>query len=235
MPRGLRPGRRPAAKIREPGDLTERHTSPTCADRLGGLRRRGPLRQAGNAAGGTMRRLVVASAILATLLILPLAGVAAAPHPAVQPTDSERAVAALSYLWAAQRPDGSLDKSLGETADFVIGAAAAGYDPATLQGCAGTATALDYLATASDVAAGDAAKTGKTILAVVAAGGHPASFAGRDLTARLVALYNSGTGAYGDGSTFGQSFAVLAVVASGGAVPAAALAELKALRDPDGS
>jgi len=182
-----------------------------------------------------MRRLVVASAILATLLILPLAGVAAAPNPAVLPTDSERAVAALSYLWAAQRPDGSLDKSLGETADFVIGAAAAGYDPATLQGCAGTATAVDYLATASDAAAGDAAKTGKTILAVVGAGGNPASFAGRDLTARLVALYHSGTGAYGDGSTFGQSFAVLAVVASGGVVPPAALTELKSLQDPDGS
>ena len=148
----LRPGRRPAAtmshwrkpmalEIRKPGDLTERRTSPTCADRLGGLRRRGPLRQAGNAAGGTMRRLVVASAILASLLTtltLPLAGVAAAPNalPVTAPTDPERAAAALSYLWAAQRPDGSLDKSLGETADFVIGAAAAGYDPATLQGCA---------------------------------------------------------------------------------------------------
>jgi hypothetical protein len=184
-----------------------------------------------------MRRLVVASAILAILLILPLAGVAAAPTalPATAPTDSERAVAALSYLWAAQRSDGSLDKSLGETADFVIGVAAAGYDPATLQGCAGTATALDYLATASDAAAGDAAKTGKTILAVVVAGGDPASFAGRDLTASLAALYHPDSGAYGDGSTFGQSFAVLAVVASGGAVPAAALAELEALQDPDGS
>ena len=67
--------------IREPGDLTERRTSPTCADRLGGLRRRGPLRQAGNAAGGTMRRLVVASAILATLLMVPLGMAAAAPNP----------------------------------------------------------------------------------------------------------------------------------------------------------
>ena len=184
-----------------------------------------------------MRRLVVASAILATLLILPLAGVAAAPNPlpATSPTDSDRATAALSYLWAAQTPDGSLDKSLGETADFVIGAAAAGYDPATLQVCAGTATVLEYVATASDAAAGDAAKTGKAILAVVSAGVDPASFAGRDLTARLLALYHSVTGAYGDGSTFGQSFAVLAVVASGGAVPAAALTELKALQDPDGS
>ncbi len=184
-----------------------------------------------------MRRTLVASAILASLLILPIAGVAAAPtaNSATAPTDSERATAALNYLWAAQRPDGSLDKSLGETADFVIGAAAAGYDPATLKSCAGTATALDYLAAASDAAAGDAAKTGKTILAVVAAAGDPAGFTGRDLKARLIALYHSDTGAYGDGSTFSQSFAVLAVVASGGAVPAAALAALEKLQDPDGS
>src|ERR1035437_10444221 len=122
MPRGVSPGRRPAATIRKPGDLTERRTSPTCADRMGGLRRRGPLRQAGNAAGGTMRRLVVASAILATLLTMPL-GIAAASQttqPATAPTDSERATAALEYLLAAQRPDGSIDGKLGETADFVI-------------------------------------------------------------------------------------------------------------------
>jgi hypothetical protein len=184
-----------------------------------------------------MRRLVVASAILATLLILPLAGVAAAPSalPSTVPTDTERATAALGYLLAAQKTNGSIDGSIGETADFVIGAAAAGYDPATLHGCAGTATALDYLATASDAAAGDAAKTGKTILAVVAAGGDPASFAGRDLKKRLNVLYHSATGAFGDGSTFSQSFAVLAVVAAGGTVPAEASAELKALQDSDGS
>ena len=42
MPLGASSGRRPAATIRKPGDLTERRTSPTCADRMGGLRRRGP-------------------------------------------------------------------------------------------------------------------------------------------------------------------------------------------------
>ncbi len=184
-----------------------------------------------------MRKLFVASAILATLLILPLAGVAAAPNALAStvPTDSERATAALDYLLATQKTNGSIDGSIGETADFVIGAAAAGYDPATLHGCAGTATALDYLATASDAAAGDAAKTGKTILAVVAAGGDPASFAGRDLKARLIALYHSATGAFGAGSTFSQSFAILAFVAAGGTVPAEASAELKALQDSDGS
>jgi len=190
-----------------------------------------------------MRRLVVASAILATLLTWPLAHVAAAPAtqaataiPSTSLTDSERATAALEYLLTAQRADGSLDKSLGETADFVIGAAAAGYDPATLHGCSGSATsALDYLATASDAATTDAAKTGKAVLAVVAAGSDPAAFQGRDLMARLVALYNSASGAYGDGSTFTEALAILAFRADGRDVPTAAVAELKALQDGDGS
>jgi hypothetical protein len=139
-------------------------------------------------------------------------------------------------LLAAQRPDGSLDGSIGETADFIIGAADAGYDPATLHGCSGTATgALEYIAAASDAASTDAAKTGKAVLAVVAAGGDPSSFAGRDLMARLAALYNSGTGAYGGGATFAEAFAILALRSGGRDVPAAAVAELKALQDADGS
>ena len=189
-----------------------------------------------------MRKLVVASAILATLLTAPLAQAAAtptqspAPAPTTVQTDSQRATAALSYLLAAQKANGSVDSSIGETADFVMGAAAAGFDPATLRGCSGTTTsALDYIATASDAAATDAAKTGKAALAVVAAGGDPTAFQGRDLIARLAALYDSPTGSYGDGSTFGESFAILALRAGGRDVPAAALTELKALQDPDGS
>ena len=191
-----------------------------------------------------MRKLVIASAILASLLIMPLGVLAASPSaspgPTTPPTDAKRATDALGYLQSAQKFNGSIDASIGETADYVIGAAAAGYDPSTLVGCPNTdsgpaASALSYLAGASDGAAADAAKTGKAILAVLAAGRDPANFAGRNLTARLAALYHSATGAYGDGSTFGQSFAVLAVVASGGTVPAAAVAELKALQDPDGS
>ena len=182
-----------------------------------------------------MRRLVVASAILATLLTTPLSLAAADPTQPTVATDSTRATAALAYLLAAQGADGSIDGSLGETSDFVIGAAAAGYDPATLHGCAGDAGALSFIATASDAAATDAGKTGKAILAVVAAGGDPAEFEGRDLPARLAALYNAATGAYGDGATFGQSFAVLAVVASGGSVPAGAAAWLASLQGSDGS
>ena len=181
-----------------------------------------------------MRRLVVASAILATLLTTPL-GLAAAAHTSTPAPDSGRATAALEYLLAAQTPDGSIDKSIGETADFVIGAAAAGYDPSTLRGCANGTGALDFLATASDAAATDAAKTGKTILAVVAAGQDPTAFSGRNLITRLAALYHSTSGAYGDGSTFGQSFAMLAIVASGRSAPAAASTELLALQDKDGS
>jgi hypothetical protein len=181
-----------------------------------------------------MRRLIVAGAILATALLGPMY-LGPAPVEAVASTDAQRATAALEYLLAHQQANGSIDGSLGETADFVIGAAAAGYDPSTLTGCSATTSALGYLAGASDGAAGDAAKTGKTILAIVAAGGNPANFAGRDLSARLAALYHSATGAYGDGATFSQSFAILAVVASGGSVEGAASAELAALQDPDGS
>ena len=194
-----------------------------------------------------MRRLAAASAILATLLTAG-AAVAAPPPPTlsvgphspnVVSSDSERATAALEYLLAAQSADGSIDASLGETADFVIGAAAAGYDPATLTGCAATtattAGALDFLAAASDAAAGDPAKTGKAILAVVAAGGDPAGFHGRDLIARLQATYRAGTGKFGDGSTFGQAFGILAYHAAGIAVPAAARTELAMLQDSDGS
>jgi hypothetical protein len=180
-----------------------------------------------------MRRPVVASAILATLLSLPLA--LAAPASATPPTDSQRATAALQYLLAAQRADGSIDGSLGETADLVIGTAAAGYDPATLHGCTNGTGALDFLATASDGATDDAARTGKAVLAIVAAGGDPSSFAGRNLVARLATLHQAG-GAYGDGSTFSQSFAILALVASGQAVPAPAIDDLKALQGlADGS
>jgi hypothetical protein len=52
---------------------------------------------------------------------------------------------------------------------------------------------------------------------------------------RLVALYHSGTGAYGDGSTFAEAFAILALRADGQSVGPAAIAELKALQDTDGS
>ncbi len=188
-----------------------------------------------------MRRHVLASAILATCLLVPLS-LAATPTAAAAPTDSERATSAVEYLWYLQAADGSLDHSIGETADFIIGTAAAGYDPATLTTCPSTASggvsatsALDYLATASDAASDDAGKTGKAVLAIVAAGGDPASFHGRNLIARLTALYHSGTGAYGDGSTFGQSLAMIALKAAGQAVPAEAIAELKGLQGPDGS
>jgi len=187
-----------------------------------------------------MRRRLVASALLATILSLPLGFAAlspsvARPVDAAGPADTERATSALHYLWAAQAADGSIDGSIGETADFVFGTAAAGFDPATLQTCDGSAGALGFLATASDAATADAARTGKAVLAVVAAGLDPSDFEGRDLPARLDALYHSDTGSYGDGSTFAQSFAILGVEAGGGSTPAAAIDRLKASQGSDGS
>ena len=102
-----------------------------------------------------MRRLAVASAILATLLTTPLSLAAALPTTAA-PTDATRATAALSFLRSVQLPDGSLAHSIGATSDFVIGAAAAGYDPATLVTCKHTASALGYIAPADKLAGREA-------------------------------------------------------------------------------
>ena len=183
-----------------------------------------------------MRRLGLASAILAIAFLGTLTS-GGLPTSATSLSDGQRATAALDYLLSKQWPNGSIDGSLGETADFVIGAAAAGYDPSTLAGCSVGTGALTFLAATSDAgpAPTDPAQTGKAILAVVAAGMDPAAFFGRNLLGRLNGLYESTTGKFGDGSTFGQSFAILAMVASGQTVPPAALAELRSLQDPDAS
>lgn len=190
-----------------------------------------------------MRRFAAASAILATLLVFPVAQVAATSaittppsHAAnAAPTDTDRATSALEYMLAAQGSDGSLDGSIGETADFVIGAADAGYDPSTLTGCSGTTSALDYIATASDSATTNAGGTAKAILAVVGAGLDPTNFQGRNLISRLTALYDSGAGLYGAGDNWSQSLAILALLSSGQSVPSAAADYLTTVQDADGS
>jgi hypothetical protein len=109
-------------------------------------------------------------------------------------------------------------QSIGETADFVIGAAAAGYDPATSRGLRHNPSALDYIATASDAAAGDAAKTGKAIAGGRGRRRRSRRVRGRDLLARLAALYDS---------------AVTALTAT--APPSASRSRILALRRPDGT
>lgn len=172
-------------------------------------------------------RLGAASAILAVAIssLLVAGPVAAADSPV------SRAVA---YLFAAQGADGSLGGSAGETEDYILGSAAAGFDPATLVACSGK-SAFDYLAANVTTATADAGKTAKLILAVVAGHRDPTSFGGSDLLARLDADHSSGTGAYGDGSTFSQSLAILALHAAARPIPADSVAYLASLQDTDGS
>ncbi len=148
--------------------------------------------------------------------------------------DGARASAALRYLSGAQRADGSLDGSPGETEDFVLGTAAAGYDPATLTTCGG-GSAYGFLASDMAAATADAGKTAKLILAVAAGRRDPRAFAGQDLLARLNAFYDASSGAFGAGATFTQALAILALQATAQPVPAAAVAHLGALQDADGS
>lgn len=180
-----------------------------------------------------MRKHVsAASAILAALTL----SVAVAPAAYAANDPATRAV---RYLASQQAADGSLDSSLGETADFVQGAAAAGYDPSTITSSAGNSP-LDFLGAAVDSGYSglNAGSTAKLILAAVAGRKDPTAFGKatkQNLPARLQSLYNATTGAYGDGQTFTQALAMLADAAAGQPVPPAAAAYLGKAQDGDGS
>ena len=145
---------------------------------------------------------------------------------------------ALLYLQSQQSTtDGSVNvgfATFAPTEDYIIAAAAAGYDPTILQNGTGP-TAIQYLennaAAASSASAGAA---GKLVQAIVAARLNPQSFGGVNVVAALQGFYTPATGAYGDGGAFSQSLAVLGLVASGNAVPAAAIADLQNNQDSDG-
>jgi hypothetical protein len=189
-----------------------------------------------------MRHLtLVASATLALLL-----GASATPASAA----CDPATRAVQYLAANQKPDGSLDMSSaggfgnpGATMDFAIGAAAIGVDPGTPHQPAG-AGIYDYLAGQAPTVAADAGATAKLLLALVG-GNRPSgkfdyhNFGGQDLLGQLTSpapggfYHDSGItlGAYGAGATFTQALAVLAVEATGGTPPAAAVTWLEGLEN----
>ncbi len=193
-----------------------------------------------------MRRLIVASALLATLLFGPLGLVFAAqpvraaplgaqPVPATNPaapvTDYERATAAIDFMLSLQRADGSIDGSIGETADWIIGTADFGINPRLLKTCAGV-RASQWLLQAASGSSVDAGKLAKAILAFYVDGNSEPGLADAHLDTKLAALYNGSTGAYGDGATFTQA---LSVLAAGSARPAKAVEYLAALQGTDGS
>ncbi len=189
-----------------------------------------------------MRHLMlVASATLALL-------VGAGTTPALAACDP--GIRAIQYLAANQKADGSLDMSSaggfgnpGATMDFAMDAAANGVDPGAVRLTGGSGI-YDYLATQAATAAGDSGLTAKLLLAIVA-GNTPAgkfnynAFGGQDLLGKLTSPAPGGfyqtsgasLGSYGSGATFAQSLAVMAVRATGGTPPAAAVAWLKGLEN----
>lgn len=176
-----------------------------------------------------MGRLRWASAILATgLFFVQVPAAWAAPDPAT---------CALQFLASGQAANGSVGGQAGITADYIFGAAAAGFDPTTLKKSGGS-TAYDYLAAGIGGSFDNAGIVAKEALAVIDGKLDPTAFGGQDLLTALDATYDSTTHAYGDAQTYTQSLAILALTAAADAghpLPAAAVTELIAVQDTDGS
>ena len=174
-----------------------------------------------------------------------LASLSMAP-PLVASAACDPATHAIQYLAAHQSADGSIDQSLAETADMVLGAAADGIDPNTLKALSGK-NPYDFFAadlgTGSPKAFTDANQLGKLIQAVVTGHHDPTSFAGKDLVAKLTSspMYSGGVfndGAGGANQAFTQSQAILALVAAGDSGfggMASSVTELKSLRSTSGA
>lgn len=144
-----------------------------------------------------------------------------------------RAVAqrqALRWIAAQQQADGSFAGfNPGATIDAVFAIAATGRDPRSF--VANGNSPLDYLATvANSYANNSAAAAGKLTAGVVAGRGNPRSFGGVDLVAKLTGYYDAGTGKFGGGSTWDQSWAMLGLAAAGEAVPPAAVTYLTSIQ-----
>jgi hypothetical protein len=193
-----------------------------------------------------MRHLtLVASATLAVLL-----GAGATPASAA----CDPGIRAIQYMHSVQMADGSIDGSIGETADYVIGAAASGIDPSTLKATSGKSP-LDYFTAdlnGAQSSLADANELGKLIQGIVAAHQNPNAFDGIDLVNALLTgstpggspkpYYNPGTGVFydsasGNNQTFAQANAILGLVVgnSGTPVPAKAVTALKGMQSASGA
>jgi prenyltransferase beta subunit len=180
------------------------------------------------------KHLYAASAILAAILVVVVGDLS--PVPARAQTDP--ASRAIRFLASQEQADGSLPgfSAFDGTEFFVIGAAAAGYDPNQLRNGSGQ-TPVAFLAANATAASVDAGNTGRLIQAVVAAGANPASFGSAgDLVAKLTGAsnYNSATGVFGNGQTATQALAIEGLLMAGRTPTAASVAYLKARQDSDG-
>ena len=150
-------------------------------------------------------------------------------------SEAKAATASLRYLQTQQSAaNGSIP--LGPdtdsvSAEYAIGAAAAGYDPKALRKGGGPSV-MTYLSTQAASACATAGGCGLLIQAVVAAHLNPSSFGGVNLVTTLKGMYKAGV--YGDGEAFTESLAIQGLVAAGQTVPTAAVHHLVAAQDSDG-
>ncbi|MBV8301356.1 MAG: hypothetical protein JOY68_05495 [Candidatus Dormibacteraeota bacterium] len=146
----------------------------------------------------------------------------------------------LGYLQAQLAADGAFtgnQPSDDSSELFVIGAAAAGFDPNTLHNGSGASVVQHLRGSASTDCTTSVNTTGgcgRLVQAIIAAGDDPANFGGIDPLSLLEHHFDAATGAYGDGETFTQSLAIQAVVNATGAWPANALLLLADNQDSDG-
>ena len=177
------------------------------------------------------KHLYAASAILAVTLVFVVSGFGTLTTRAQNDPGSR----ALRYL-ASQQSASTGAEPVGfspyDTTEFyVIGAAAAGYDPKALRNGSGPSV-MDYLAGQATPATADAGNTGRLVMAVVAARQDPTRFGGLDLVAKLKGYYSAGV--YQPNSAQGQALAVLGLKAAGQSVPQPAIDAIKQVQDSDG-
>ena len=193
------------------------------------------------------KHLMGVSATLALTLFGGAMPAAAACDPATH---------AIQYLQSKQLADGSIDGSVNETADFVLGAASDGIDPRTLKSSAAKSP-YDFLVVdlgGARKSLADANVLGKLLQAVVAGHLDPHSFGGINLVDSLLngktpgatpkPYYSAATGVFlddlsgGQNQGFTQANAVLGLAAAADPalpVPAEAITELKSLQSTTGA
>ena len=173
-----------------------------------------------------MRRMMGALAAALALVVF------VAPASA-QPAGNEPLARAVAWTQSQQQPDGGFPGfGPGETADAVVGLAAAGVDPNSV--LRGGNSPVSFLGNqAASYAAKSVGAAAKLTLAVVAAGKDPRTFGGIDLLAQIGKGYNAATGQYGADVT-GHCLALLAARSVGANAPQAAVARLQALENRDG-
>lgn len=149
-----------------------------------------------------------------------LSATIAVPHAGAANADGRAAARAATWLAA-----NSAGAPAGQVADAIVALRLAGRHPASLRG------RLDSLGRTAPAYARTAGGAGKVALAAVAAGGDPRHLAGVDYIGRITARYAAGR--YG-ATAYDQALSMLAVVAAGSRVPAAATRATLAARGRGG-